>query len=108
MVSSGENSPMRRVLALAGLVTAALLSGCSPAAQSDADEKAMRAETPAMAEQAAEKAMPVLDAEGNELDPELADAVREKMEEDKAALEAGADDSSAPVDDGAAASDDET
>ena len=98
---------MRRVLALAGLVTAALLSGCSPAAQSDADEKAMRAETPAMAEQAAEKAMPVLDAEGNELDPELADAVREKMEEDRAALESGVDDASAPTDDGAPSEDGE-
>ena len=99
---------MRMVLALAGLVTAALLSACSPTAQADADEKAMRAETPAMAEQAEEKAMPVLDAEGNELDPELADAVREKMEEDKAALESGGEDASAPTDDGAAASDGET
>ena len=99
---------MRTVLVLAGLATAALLSACSPVAQSDADEKAMRAETPAMAEQAADKPMPVLDAEGNELDPELADAVREKMEEDKAALEPGADDASAPTDDGAAASDEET
>ena len=92
----------------AGLATAALLSACSPTAQSEADEKAMRAETPAMAEQAEKKAMPVLDAEGNELDPELADAVREKMEEDKAALEADADDSSAPTDDGATTGDDET
>ena len=87
---------------------ASLLAACSPAAQSDADEKAMRAETPAMAEQAAEKAMPVLDAEGNELDPELADAVREKMEEDKAALEGNLDDASAPTDAGAATSEDET
>ena len=99
---------MRIVPALAALATAALLSACSPTAQADADEKAMRAETPAMAEQAEEKAMPVLDAEGNELDPELADAVREKMEEDKAALEDGASDASAPTDDGAVASDDET
>lgn len=99
---------MRSVLALAGLATATLLSACSPAAQSDTDEKAMRAETPAMAAQAEEKAMPVLDAEGNELDSELADAVREKMEEDKAALESGAEDASAPTDDGAATSDEET
>ena len=99
---------MRMVPALAGLAAVTLLSACSPTAQADADEKAMRAETPAMAEQAEEKAMPVLDAEGNELDPELADAVREKMEEDKAALEADADDSSAPTDDGATTSDDET
>ena len=99
---------MRMVPALAGLATAALLSACSPTAQSDADEKAMRAESPAMAEQAMEQPMPVLDAQGNELDPELADAVREKMEEDKAALEGNLDDASAPTDDGAAASDDET
>ena len=99
---------MRMVPALAGLAAVTLLSACSPTAQADADEKAMRAETPAMAEQAEEKAMPVLDAEGNELDPELADAVREKMEEDKAALEADADDSSAPTDDGATTGDDET
>ena len=99
---------MRMVPALAGLATATLLSACSPTAQSDADEKAMRAESPAMAEQAMEQPMPVLDAQGNELDPELADAVREKMEEDKAALEGNLDDASAPTDDGAAASDDET
>ena len=99
---------MRIVPALAALATAALLSACSPTAQADADEKAMRAETPAMAEQAEEKAMPVLDAQGNELDPELADAVREKMEEDKAALEDDQSDASAPTDDGAVASEDET
>ena len=98
-------SPIRIAAALA---TAALLSACSPTAQADADEKAMRAETPAMAEQAEEKAMPVLDAQGNELDPELADAVREKMEEDKAALEDDQSDASAPTDDGAVASEDET
>ena len=75
---------MRTVLALAGLAaTAALLTACSPAAQSDADEKAMRAETPAMAEQAAEKPMPVLDAQGNELDPELASG--ERSAEDRTA-----------------------
>ena len=98
---------MRMVPALAGLATATLLSACSPTAQSDADEKAMRAESPAMAEQAMEKPMPVLDAQGNELDPELADAVREKMDEDKAALEDGGEDASDPTDAGAAASDDE-
>ena len=99
---------MRMVPALAGLAAAALLSACSPTAQNDADEKAIRAESPAMAEQAMEKPMPVLDAQGNELDPELADAVREKMDEDKAALESGGDDASAPTDAGAVASDDET
>ena len=99
---------MRIVPALAALATAALLSACSPTAQADADEKAMRAESPAMAEQAMEKPMPVLDAQGNELDPELADAVREKMEEDKAALEGNLDDASAPTDAGAGSSDDET
>ena len=99
---------MRMVPALAGLATAALLSACSPTAQSEADEKAIRAESPAMAEQAMEKPMPVLDAQGNELDPELADAVREKMDEDKAALESGREDASAPTDAGAVASEDET
>ena len=98
---------MRTVSALAGLAIATLLSACSPAPVSDADEKSFRAEPVAAAEPSEEK-LPVLDAQGNELDPELADAVREKMEEDKAALEAGADDSSAPTDDGAAASDDES
>ena len=100
---------MRMVLALTGLATATLLGACSPAAQSDADEKAMRVEAPKVAEQDAQERLPVLDAEGNELDPELADAVREKMEEDKAALERPvADDASAPSDNGAAAIDDET
>ena len=100
---------MRMIIALAGLATATLLAACSPTAQSDADEKAMRAEAPAIAEQDADKELPVLDAEGNELDPELADAVREKMAEEKAALEgASPDDASAPTDEGVAASDDET
>ncbi|QGN53609.1 hypothetical protein [Novosphingobium sp. Gsoil 351] len=99
---------MRTVVALAGFAATALLSACSPSPQADADEKAIRAETPAQAEQAAEKPMPVLDAQGNELDPELADAVREKMEEEKAAQEDSGGDASAPSDDGAAPSNDET
>ena len=100
---------MRMVLALAGLATAALLAACSPSVQSDADEKAMRAEAPAEVAATAENEMPVLDAEGNELDPELADAVRAKMEEDKAASDgSAADEASAPTDDGEAASDDAT
>ncbi len=100
---------MRMIIALAGLATATLLAACSPPAQSDADEKAMRAETPALAEQDADKELPVLDAEGNELDPELADAVRAKMDEEKAALEeASPDDASAPSDEGVPTSDDET
>ena len=99
---------MRMVPALAGLATAALLSACSPTAQNDADEKSFRAESPAVAAQNEEKLPPVLDAQGNELDPELADAVREKMDEDKAALESGREDASAPTDAGAAASEDET
>ena len=100
---------MRMIIALAGLATATLLAACSPTAQSDADEKSLRAEAPAIAEQDADKELPVLDAEGNELDPELADAVRAKMAEEKAALEgASPDDASAPTDEGVAASDDET
>ena len=100
---------MRKIIVLAGLATATLLAACSPAAQSDADEKALRAEAPALAEQDADKELPVLDAEGNELDPELADAVRAKMDEEKAALEGSSpDDASAPTDEGVVASDDET
>ena len=93
--------------ALAALALAAALNACSPAPTSDADEKSFRAEPVAAAASADEKLPPVLDAEGNELDPELADAVRAKMAEDKAALEPGEDDPSAPTDDGAAASVDE-
>lgn len=97
---------MRIVMALA---TATLLAACSPTAQSDSDEKSLRAEAAAVAEQDVDKELPVLDAEGNELDPELADAVRAKMEEERAALEvASPDDASAPSDEGVAASDDET
>lgn len=93
--------------ALAALALAAALNACSPAPTSDVDEKSLRAE-PIAAAEPNDEARPVLDAQGNELDPELADAVREKMEEDKAALEDGASDASAPTNDGAAASDDET
>ena len=100
---------MRKIIVLAGLVTATLLAACSPPAQSDADEKALRADAPAIAEQDADKEQPVLDAEGNELDAELADAVRAKMDEEKAAREGSSpDDASAPTDEGVVASDDET
>ena len=92
---------------LAVLALVAALSGCSPAAQTDADEKSFRAE-PIAAADPSEAQPPVLDAQGNELDPQLADAVRAKMEEDQAAPESGGDDASAPTDDGVAASDDET
>jgi hypothetical protein len=76
---------MRIALALAGLSAAALLCACAPDPRSDADEKAMRAEPPAVVAKDEEKEMPVFDAQGNELEPELADAVREKMEEERAA-----------------------
>ena len=97
---------MRTVSALAGLAVATLLGGCSPTS-SDADEKSFRAEAAAAAASSEETLPPVLDAEGNELDPQLADAVRAKMEEDKAALESGENDASAPSDAGAPAEDDE-
>ena len=87
---------------------ASLLAACSPAATTEADEKSFRAEAAKEASANEDNLPPVLDAQGNELDPELADAVREKMKEDKAALESGGDDASAPTDDGAVASDDET
>ncbi len=91
---------MRIVSTLAGLAAATLLSACSPTS-SDADEKIFRAEAAAVAAPSEETLPPVLDAEGNELDPQLADAVRAKMEEDKAALESGENDASAPSDSGA-------
>ena len=92
--------------ALAALTLAAALNACSPAPTSDVDEKSLRAE-PIAAAEPNDEARPVLDAQGNELDPELADAVREKMEEDRAALESGVDDASAPTDDGAPSEDGE-
>ena len=97
---------MRKVSVLAGLAVVSLLSGCSPAASSDADEKSFRAETAAAAEPSEDKLPPVLDAEGNELDPQLADAVRAKMDEDNAAAEEAAQadavsDNSAPTADDA-------
>lgn len=97
---------MRTVSALAAVAIATLLSACSPAASS-ADEKSFRAEAAASAVPNDEEQQPVLDAQGNELDPQLADAVREKMEEDKAALGSGEGDASAPSDTGAPAADDE-
>lgn len=99
---------MRPYTLLAGLAAATLLTACSPTT-SDADEKAMRAEPRAIAEKAVEKELPVLDAQGNELPPELADAVREKMAEDKAATQSDGDTAAdAPTDTGAPASNDET
>ena len=97
---------MRIVSALAGLAAATLLSACSPTS-SDADGKSFRAEAAAVAAPSEETLPPVLDAEGNELDPQLADAVRAKMEEDKAALESGENDASAPSDSGAPVAEDE-
>ena len=88
---------MRKVAVLAGVALASLLAGCSPAASSDADEKSFRAETAAQAKPVDEPILSVTDAAGNELDPELADAVRAKMEQDKAEL-AGADTGDAPAD----------
>ena len=94
---------------LAALALAAMLNACSPAPQTEVDETSFRKETPAQAAAASEETLPpVLDAQGNELDPELAEAVRAKMEEDKAALESGESAASAPTDDGAVAADDET
>ena len=98
---------MRTVSALAGLAVATLLGGCSPTS-SDADEKSFRAEAAAVAEPNEQCQQPVLDAQGNELDPQLADAVRAKMAEDKAALENGENDASAPSDTGAPAAEDAT
>ena len=95
---------MRKVSTLAGLATAALLSACSPVTSADAEEKTLRTEAVAAAAAAPteEKLAPVIDSQGNELDPVLADAFRAKMEEDKAAAEeaqqaAGAVDNGAPA-----------
>ena len=98
---------MRTVSALAGLAVATLLSACSPTS-SDVDEKSFRAEAAAVAQPNEQGQQPVLDAEGNELDPQLADAVRAKMAEDKAAIEDSEIDASAPSDTGAPAADDAT
>ena len=98
---------MRRVSVLAGLAVASLLTACSPAASSDADEKSFRAEAAVAAEPSEDKLPPVLDAEGNELDPQLADAVRAKMDEDNAAAEEAAQ-ADAVSDNSAPAADDAT
>ena len=98
---------MRTVSALAGLAVATLLGACSPTSP-NADEKSFRAEAAAVAQPNEQGQQPVLDAQGNELDPQLADAVRAKMEEDKAALENGEDDASAPSDTGAPTAEDAT
>ena len=97
---------MRTVSALAGLAVATLLGGCSPTS-SDADEKSFRAEAAAAAASSEETLPPVLDAEGNELDPQLADAVRAKMDEDNAAAEEAAQ-ADAVSDNSAPAADDAT
>ena len=67
------------LLALAGL---ALLAACSPAPpQPQETGEPPRAPAAVVAEPDPEQLPPMLDGEGNELDPELADAVREKMAE---------------------------
>lgn len=74
---------------LASLALAALLGACSPSPQSEeVREKSSPAETAAIVLPETETLAPVLDAEGNELDPQLADAVREHMASDQAAMEA--------------------
>ena len=98
---------MRTVSALTGLAVATLLGACSPTS-SDADEKSFRAEAAAVAQPDEQGQQPVLDAEGNELDPQLAEAVRAKMEEDKAAIEDSENDASAPSDTGVPAAEDAT
>lgn len=100
---------MRKVSALAGLAISALLSACSPAVSADTHEKSLRTEAivAAAAAPSEEKLAPVVDAEGNELAPELADAFRAKMEEDKAAAE-DAQQATAAVDNGAPAGNDAT
>ena len=67
------------LVALAGL---ALLAACSPAPPQPQDTaEPPRAPVAVVAEPTPEELPPMLDGEGNELDPELADAVREKMAE---------------------------
>ena len=67
------------LLALAGL---ALLAACSPTPpQPQETAEPPRAPVAVVAEPDPEELPPMLDGEGNELDPELADAVREKMAE---------------------------
>ena len=67
------------LLALAGL---ALVAACSPAPpQPQETGEPPRAPVAVVAEPTPEELPPMLDGEGNELDPELADAVREKMAE---------------------------
>ena len=97
---------MRTVSALAGLAVATLLGACSPTS-SDADEKSFRAEAAAVAQPDEQGQQPVLDAQGNELDPQLADAVRAKMDEDNAAAEEAAQ-ADAVSDNSAPAADDAT
>ena len=102
---------MRKLSTLAGLALAWLLAGCSPAASSATDETSIRAESvaAAVAEPTEEKLPPVTDAEGNELDPALAEAVRAKMDEDKAVSEAEVTaQSEDPADNSKANADDKT
>ena len=85
---------MRKISALVGLAAAAaaILSACSPAPATGSDEKRLRTEPVAAAVAAPreETLPPVTDAQGNEVDPVLADAFRAKVEEDKMAAEEAA------------------
>ena len=67
------------LLALAGLALLAACSSAPPQPQETAEPP--RAPVAVVAEPTPEELPPMLDGEGNELDPELADAVREKMAE---------------------------
>lgn len=84
---------MNATLVVAAGAALALLGACSPTAQEPTGEDEPAKTVAAMpADPVAPEPPPMLDGEGNELDPEMADALREKMEEDKAALEEAEDD----------------
>ena len=85
---------------LAGMALAAWLGACSPAPLQPSGEDDPRPAVAAMAEPVEQALPPVLDADGNELDPELADAVREKMASDTPSVERDDDPDAAPADDG--------
>ena len=91
---------MKPTLALAGMALAALLGACSPAPQQSSGEDEPRPAVAAMAEPEEQELAPVLDSEGNELDPELADAVREKLASEAPVAEREEDPDAAPADDG--------
>lgn len=88
---------MRRLPVLQSAAVFAVLSACSPAPQQAQSNDEPRPTVAAAAAEPAERELaPVLDAEGNELDPELADAVREKMAESAGGPEAEEDPAAAP------------